>query len=97
MFTGSPSQVDLSVLPIVWTASSFMYIIGPLLFGIATFRAGVLPRWAGVLLAVGAVLVPVGAILPPALESLILVPVGLAMSWLGYALFSERRGHLPEG
>lgn len=97
MFTGSPSQVDLSVLPILWKASGLLYIVGPLLFGIATFRAGVLPRWAGVLLAVGAVLVPVGAILPPALESLILVPVGLAMSWLGYALFSERRENLPEG
>src|SRR5262249_37328552 len=31
-----------------------------LLFGIATLRAGVLPRWAGILLSVGAVLTFVG-------------------------------------
>ena len=42
-----------------------MYILGPLLFGIATFRASVLPRWAGALLVLGAVLVPVGALVPP--------------------------------
>lgn len=97
MFTGSPSQVDLSALPILWTASGLLYIVGPLLFGIATFRAGVLPRWAGALLAVGALLIPVGAMLPPELEPLIMVPVGLAMSWLGFALLSERRENLSEG
>lgn len=97
MFTGSPSQVALSALPILWTASGLLYIVGPLLFGIATFRAGVLPRWAGVLLAVGALLIPVGAMLPPELEPLIMVPVGLAMSWLGFALLSERRENLSEG
>ncbi len=97
MFTGSPSTVDLSALPVIWTISGLLYIFGPLLFGIATFRARVLPRWAGALLAAGAVLVPVGAVLPPALEPLILVPVGVALSWLGYALFSERRENLSEG
>jgi hypothetical protein len=68
-----------------------MYILGPLLFGIATFRAGVLPRWAGALLAFGAVLVPVGAVVPPELQPKIMIPVGLAMAWLGYALWAERR------
>jgi hypothetical protein len=35
----------------LWNISGPMYILGPLLFGIATFRARVLPRWAGGLLA----------------------------------------------
>src|SRR5512144_30538 len=91
MFSSIPSQVDLGVLPTLWNISGPMYILGPLLFGIATFRANILPRWAGALLVLGAVLVPVGALVPPALQPKIMIPVGLAMAWLGYALFSERR------
>jgi hypothetical protein len=68
-----------------------LYILGPLLFGIATFRARVLPRWAGALLILGTVLIPVGAVVPPAMQPKIMLPVGLAMAWLGYALWSERR------
>jgi len=91
MFSSIPSQVDLGVLPTLWNISGPMYILGPLLFGIATFRAGVLPRWAGALLVLGAVLVPVGAVVPPEFQPKIMIPVGLAIVWLGYALFSERR------
>jgi len=96
MFSGIPSKVDLGVLPTLWNLSGPMYIIGPLLFGIATFRAGVLPRWAGALLVLGAVLVPVGALVPPEYQPKIMIPVGLAMGWMGYALFSERQGKTSE-
>ena len=47
MFSGIPSAVDLGVLPTLWTISSPMYILGPLLFGIATFRAGILRLASG--------------------------------------------------
>lgn len=91
MFTGIPSAVDLGILPTLWNISGPLYIIGPLLFGIATFRAGVLPRWAGALLALGALLVPVGAVVPAEYQpEVALIPVGLAVAWLGVALFSER-------
>jgi len=46
MFTGIPSEIDLGVLPMFWKISDPMYLLGPLLFGIATFRAGILPRRA---------------------------------------------------
>jgi hypothetical protein len=91
MFSSIPSQVDLGILPTLWNISGPMYILGPLLFGIATFRAGILPRWAAALLILGAVLVPVGALVPPEYQPKIMIPVGLALAWLGYALFSERR------
>lgn len=92
MFSGTTSEIDLGVLPTLWNLSGPMYILGPLLFGIATFRARVLPRWAGGLLAVGAVLVPVGALVPPEYQPAVaMIPVGLALAWLGYALWSERR------
>jgi hypothetical protein len=92
MFTGIPSEVDLGVLPTLWNISGPLYIFGPLLFGIATFRARVLPRWAGGLLALGALLIPVSGLVPPEYQpEIALIPIGLAFSWLGYALFSERR------
>jgi len=96
MFSGIPSQIDLGVLPTLWNISGPMFILGPLLFGIATFRARVLPRWAGVLLALNVVWVPIGAIVPPEYQPKIMIPIGLALAWLGYALFSERREQASE-
>ena len=92
MFTGSVSTIDLGALPMVWILTAPLYILGGLLFGIATFRAGILSRWAGALLAVGTVLGPLlAALLPRELEAKVAVPVGLALVWLGYSLWSERR------
>jgi hypothetical protein len=91
MFSSVPSEINLGILPTLWNISGPMYIVGPLLFGIATFRARVFPRWAGALLVLGAVLIPVGAMVPPEWQPKIMIPVGLAFAWLGYALFSERR------
>ena len=41
MFSSIPSQVDLGALPTLWLIQGPLYILGPLLFGIATFRARV--------------------------------------------------------
>jgi hypothetical protein len=91
MFSGASNGIDLGVLPTLWNISGPMYILGPLLFGIATFRARVLPRWAGLLLALNIVWVPLGAVVPPEAQPKIMIPVGLALVWLGFALFAERR------
>ena len=96
MLTGPASKVNLGVLPTLWTLTAPLYMLGGLLFGIATFRAGILPRWAGVLLAVGTVLAPVAALLPNASQPKMAMPVGLALAWLGYALWSERRAQTSE-
>jgi hypothetical protein len=96
IFNGTASAVDLGVLPTVWTLTAPLYMLGGLLFGIATFRAGILPRWAGVLLAIGTALAPVAALLPLAYQPKVAVPVGLALAWMGYALWSERRAPAAE-
>ena len=97
MFSGAPSAVDLGILPTLWNISGPVFILGPLLFGIATFRARVLPRWAGALLALNAVLVPLGALVPPEYQpKLIMIPIGLALAWLGFALWAERRAQVAE-
>jgi len=92
MFTGVPSTVNLGVLPTMWNISTPMLILGALLFGIATFRARILPRWAGGLLVLGTLMVPVGAFVPIAIQAkIIMVPMGLGILWMGSALLTERR------
>jgi len=96
MFNGHPGAMNMGVLPVLWNVTGPVYILGGLLFGIATFRAGILSRWAAVLLAVAAVSSPAGALLPHELKALVAVPVGLALVWLGYSLWSQRRAHVSE-
>jgi hypothetical protein len=92
MLNSTGSEIDLGVLPTIWLLTAPLYILGGLLVGIATFRAGILPRWAAGLLAVGTTLGPVAAaLLPLAYQPKVAVPVGIALAWLGYALWSERR------
>jgi hypothetical protein len=91
MFNGPAGTFDLGVLPTIWTLTAPVYILGGLLFGIATFRARILPRWAGALLAISTVVAPLAALLPNASQPKTAVPFGVALVWLGYALWSERR------
>ena len=91
MFNGGTSSIGMGALPALWTLSGPLYILGGLLFGVATFRAGILPRWAGALLALGTLLAPLAAPLPLAAQPKIAIPVGVALGWLGYALMTERR------
>ena len=94
--SGAPSEVSLGALPAIYMSVAFFYIFGTLLFGIATFRAGILSRWAAGLLAFAAVLVLAGAVIPHPLDRIMAVPMGLALIWLGYSLWSERREKVSE-
>jgi len=91
--SGHATALNLGALPILYALTGFVgYVLGGLLFSIATFRAGILPRWAAGLLAF-AVVSPVllASLLPHPLDRILAVPMGLALAWLGYALWSERR------
>jgi hypothetical protein len=90
--SGSPSEVSLGVLPVVYSLTSVLYLLGGVLLGIATFRAGILPRWAGAALVV-ATLAPLvlSLLLPHEFIRLAAVPMGVALVWLGYTLWSEQR------
>jgi hypothetical protein len=91
MFNGPAGTFDLGVLPTVWTLTAPIYILGGLLFGIATFRAAILPRWAGALLALSTLMARVAGFLPNASQPKMAIPLGIALAWLGYALWTERR------
>ena len=95
MFNGPAGTFDLGALPTLWTLTGPIYILGGLLFGVATFRGGILPRFAGALLALSTVLAPVAALLPNASQPKVAIPMGVALAWLGYALWSEHGAPAP--
>lgn len=88
---GHPGAMDIGALVPTYGALGACYLLGGLLFGIATVRAAVLPRWPAILLAFAAIVTPAAALLPHALQRYAAVPMGIAMIWLGYSLWSERR------
>ncbi len=88
---GTPGAMAIGALGPVYGLLGILYLLGGLCLGIATFRAGVLPRWPAALLAVTALLTPLAALLPHEFQRLAAVPMGIALAWLGYALWSERR------
>ena len=97
IFTKSAGEIQFGALSTIYDLNGFIgYMIGGVLFGIVTFRARILPRWAGALLAVGALLVPFAAVLPPVHEAKVTIPGGLALVWLGYSLWAERRQRAVE-
>lgn len=91
IFNGQPIETSLGTLPTLYALTGLLYMLGGLLFGIATFRANILPRVAAALLAIVSVLTPAAALFPHELQRLAGMPVGFALAWLGYALWSERR------
>ncbi len=94
--SGNPGEMNIGPLPAIYSLGiGIPYMLGGLLFGIATLRAGILPRWAAGLLAVAATLTPAAALLPHDIQRLAAIPVGLAVAWLGYSLWSERRASDP--
>jgi hypothetical protein len=94
---GQASDVNLGALPMLYSLGvGVPYMLGGLLFGIATLRAGILPRGAAGLLAVTATLTPLAALLPHEIQRLAGMPVGFAVAWLGYALWAEQRAQAAQ-
>ena len=92
MASGAGSVMNLGAFATVYTLLTVLYMLGSLLFGIATFRARILSRWAAGLLAFsGPLSIIMVVLLPHQLERLAAVPMGIAVAWLGYSLWSERR------
>ncbi len=87
---GSPGAMNIGAAAPAYAVVGILYLLGGLLFGVATFRAGVLSRWPSGLLALTALVTPAAALLPHATQRLAAIPMGIAMAWLGYALWSDR-------
>ena len=89
-FGGTPTG-DIGALKAVFALTGAGYVVGGLLFGIATYRAGILTRWAAVLLAVGNVSTLALAVLPPSFNRPLAVPTGVALIGLGVSLWRDQR------
>jgi hypothetical protein len=78
---------DTGSLYAVLLLGGLLYLAGGLLFGVALYRARVLPRWASALLAVGGLAAAGLGLLPDPWFRLLAVPNGIAMIALGYSLW----------
>ena len=68
--------------------------VGGVLLGIATTRAGVLPRWAGLLL-IAAAVVALGSFVIGSLTSVAATIIVLGLGWMGYALLTAKGEAVP--
>jgi len=76
---------------LIFQLTSAFFVLGFILFGIATLRAGILPRWGALLVTVGS-LYGVGRLpIPDLVRTLGAAAFGLGLAWLGYALWSGAR------
>jgi hypothetical protein len=95
--SGQPSEISLGALPTLYLSAGAFVLLGCLLFGIATLRAGTLSRWAAGLFAFGG---PASAVvvslLPHEYERYAALPIGIGLAWLGYSLWSDRREDASE-
>ena len=96
---GSPANFEQAMTPPAFAVFVLIlgFVLGYILFGIATMRAGVLPRWSGLLLIIGSALFMISEAAPldRALAHLVVtigdVLFGVGFAWMGYALWSEKR------
>jgi hypothetical protein len=74
----------------IYLLMGVLYILGFVLFGIATIRGGVFPRVAAVLLVIGVPLFAGGFFLPQLLRTAGAVLAGAGLIWLGLALRGQQ-------
>src|SRR6266566_9090082 len=89
------------VLNVFIIVAILMVVVGTIPLGVATMRAGILPRWAGLLLIISGVaglvvIAPLPALVRNILAGVSAVTFFLGLAWIGYALWSERERRVEE-
>ncbi|MCZ3389013.1 MAG: hypothetical protein LH645_07785 [Actinomycetia bacterium] len=92
---GGHATGDIGLLKTVLAVEGALFLGGGLVFGIALFRARVLPRWAAALLAVGGVVTAALTVMPDAFYRLLAFPNSIALIGLGYSLWLSARTDTP--
>jgi len=95
----APALLGQAMTPPPFAAAVFTlsFGLGYILFGVATARAGVTPRWSGFMLIIGVAffMIAEAALFGPTLSHGIVtlgdVVFGLGLVWMGYTLWSEKR------
>lgn len=86
-----PGTLDIGALGSAYGVLGLLYLVGGIVLGIATFRAGVLPRIPSAVLAIAALVTPAAALLPHEFQRYAAIPMGLAFVWLGVVLWMDKR------
>ena len=89
--TGGTPSGDIGALAAFIRIGGFTFLTGGAVFGIALFRANILPRWAAVLLVAGTVVTFAIPLLPQINQRLFAIPTSVAVLSLGYSLWREQR------
>jgi hypothetical protein len=85
------TQSGWGLFTLVWTTLTFL---GPVLFGIATLRARVLPRWAAILLVVGPIFSMTGLLPLPGNPGAVLTALGfVGLSYGAWSIKSATFTH----
>ncbi len=87
----SPASMDVGGLGTAYAVIGVLYLLGGIVFGVATVRAQVLPKWPAILLAVTAFVTPFAVLVPHEIQRFAAVPMGIAFIWLGYAVWAGER------
>lgn len=91
LFAGHTAHTDLGALAVVPFVGVVFYVAGGVVFGVALLRARILSRWAAILLIAASAVTPLAGVLPDETQRFLAIPVGVALVWLGYSLWSEQR------
>ena len=91
LVTGNSTDVDLGAFPAAYGTAGVSYLLGGIVLGISIFRAGVLPKWAGALLTLGAIVTLLTDLIPHPADRALAIPVGVAIIWLGWAMWRSAR------
>lgn len=94
LFGGGASEVNIGIFTVLAPIAGVLYMLGGLLFGIATIRARVFPRLAGALLAFASLVTLAGAIIPHPFDRILAIPMGIALIWLGYFVWSDKKKNI---
>jgi hypothetical protein len=91
---GKPAPDNIPTPLLVWIFIAFgLYAVGLILFGIATWRAGVLPPVSAALVVFG---IPLGLVLDGFVPGILMV-YGAGIAWLGVATLVQLRSGQPAG
>lgn len=74
---------------LVFMVSLLLYLVGPILLGVAIWRSGALPRWAGAVLIAGNLLQYGNMFGVGILHNIGVAIFGIALGWLGYAIWQR--------
>ncbi|MBI3184123.1 MAG: hypothetical protein HYZ28_18475 [Myxococcales bacterium] len=74
----------------LFAGSGLLFALGYVLFGVATFRAAVLPKWAGLLLVASSPILGLSPLMPLIAREIGSAVFGVANIWLGLANLKAR-------